>query len=785
MALNIGTLTGYLDLEAGPFERGLGSAMDKLRDLGPKGAKIAAAGGAAIGVAIGAALAGAMDVQDANAKLAAQLALSAPESAQAGKMAGDLYSQNYGDSLGQVNDAVRAVAQNITGTGTIGSKSMQDLTADVLSVSSAFDQDLGGTTAAVGQLMKTGLAKDATQALDIITRGFQQGTDKSGDLLDTFTEYSTVFRDIGISGVDATGLLQQGLKAGARDADTVGDALKELAIRGQDGSTTSAAGFKAIGLSASSMTAAFAKGGPAARAATDKVLDGLRAIEDPAKRNAAAVALFGTKAEDLGDSLFALDLDTAATGLGKVDGAAKGVSSTLGGTASSNIESFKRQAQQAFVTTLGGRVLPIVNTAAATLASEFGPALKSIGDWIMNPVLPSLQQLGQFISDNQTPIMVIAGLIAAVFIPHLIALGVQSVIAGTKAAAGWVMQQGAAIAGAAAHSLSVLRVVGGWVLMGVQSLLQAGRMAAAWFIALGPIGWAIAAIIGIAAIVIANWDTIKAWTIKAWAAVSSAVGSAVTWVKGAVATVLQWIVSAFLRYTPVGIVISHWGQIKADIGAAVSWVKGAIAWFGTLPGKFADWFGRANAAAIGKATQLVTFVKGLPGKILSGLGNIGGVLVQKGKDLITGLIDGAGSMLANLGRFFLDKVPAFIREPFKKALGINSPSRVMADLSRWIPLGVVEGINSTAGKVSAAMVDLVAPPTIPPIAPPRVLSARAALDPNVSRDAARGYAGGAQGREPVALDSATIAAIGAAVARVTVRGEISAGRLDRALGGYR
>ena len=64
--------------------------------------------------------------------------------------------------------------------------------------------------------------------------------------------------------------------------------------------------------------------------------------------------------------------------------------------------------------------------------------------------------------------------------------------------------------------ISAATVVGGWVLMGIQSMLAAGRMALAWFIALGPIGWVIAAVVGLAAIIIANWDKISAWTRDMW-----------------------------------------------------------------------------------------------------------------------------------------------------------------------------------------------------------------------------------------------------------------------------
>lgn len=49
---------------------------------------------------------------------------------------------------------------------------------------------------------------------------------------------------------------------------------------------------------------------------------------------------------------------------------------------------------------------------------------------------------------------------------------------------------------------------------------------------------------------------------------------------------------------------------------------------------------------------------------------------------------GAGSLLRNLGSSFLDLVPSFIREPFKQALGIRSPSRVF----KGFGVNVIEGL---------------------------------------------------------------------------------------------
>ncbi|WP_324644150.1 peptidoglycan DD-metalloendopeptidase family protein [Pseudarthrobacter sp. LT1] len=98
-----------------------------------------------------------------------------------------------------------------------------------------------------------------------------------------------------------------------------------------------------------------------------------------------------------------------------------------------------------------------------------------------------------------------------------VSVSAAAVASGIKTAAAWLWGIIApAAAGAISFMISAATVVGGWVLMGIQSMLAAGRMALAWLIALGPIGIVIAAVIGLAAIIIANWDTISTWTRDMW-----------------------------------------------------------------------------------------------------------------------------------------------------------------------------------------------------------------------------------------------------------------------------
>lgn len=302
---------------------------------------LALSGGVAAGTAFVKGMQSVMAQQDATAKLKVQLGLTEAESARVGKVAGQVYAGAYGESLEQVRDAVRSVVQDGAVLNGAMSRDLGDVTGKVLNLANTFGEDLGGVTRAVGQMLRTGMAKDADQALDILTRGMQTGADKAGDLLDTFNEYPTQFRRLGLSGEQAMGLISQGLKAGARDSDIAADALKEFGIRAVDGSTTTADGFKRLGLNADDMAHKIAAGGKTAAGGLDLTLDRLRRIKDPVERAQVAVELFGTQSEDMAAALGSMDLSTATTQLGNVKGAADRMGDALT-TPAAKLESLKR-----------------------------------------------------------------------------------------------------------------------------------------------------------------------------------------------------------------------------------------------------------------------------------------------------------------------------------------------------------------------------------------------------------------------------------------------------------
>ncbi|MER6892027.1 phage tail tape measure protein [Streptomyces halstedii] len=488
----------------------------------------AAAGiGAGLAAGMGAGLMAHLDMEAASDKLAAQLGVGPAKAAELSKVAAGVYRQAWGDSIETVNEAVRGVYQNI-GNSSAAKGGIQGLTTKALALAQTFDQEVSASTAAVGQLMRTGLAKNADEAFDIITAGFQAGVNKSDDFLDTITEYSTQFRSMGLSGQMATGLLAQGLKAGARDADTVADAIKEFSIEAVAGGDRVRGGFKSLGLDADKMVAALAKGGPTAAGALDLTLDKLRQMEPGAKRNAVAIELFGTKAEDLGKSLYSLDPSKAVGALGKVGGAADRMAKTVGDNPKAALERFKRAA-----------------------LTELGAVAGGFAKWAIdnqNVSKPLAIGLG-----------VIAGLILTIKVGMLAWTAAQALwTVATTVATGvqWLWNTALAANPIGLIILAVVGLVAGIVLLWKKSdtfkAIVTGAFNAVWgaikgvfnwtkknwplllAILTGPIGWATLAIVK-------NWDKIKSGGAAVWRWISSLPGK----IKNGFAKVGGWISAPF------------------------------------------------------------------------------------------------------------------------------------------------------------------------------------------------------------------------------------------------
>ncbi|OUD02573.1 phage tail tape measure protein [Streptomyces swartbergensis] len=521
---------------------------------------------ATAGALFAAGFAEAVEQDKSNAKLGAQLGLTEKESAAAGKLAGKVYSAGYGESIDQVNQSLRSLAQNGVAAINAPRKELAGLSKSALNLAETFDVDVADSAKAAGQLMRTGMVKDAREAFDLITKGFQGGADKAGDYIDTLNEYSTQWRDLGLTGAQAVGLITQGIAAGARDADIVADSLKEFAIRAKDGSDTTKQGFDALGLSADKMAATFSKGGPGAAKALDTVLDRLRAIEDPVKRSQTAVLLFGTQAEDLQQSLYSLDPSKAEASLGKVGGAADKMGKSLHSTATNQIEVFKRRALQGLANFADKYALPALSRFGSFLNSHVLPPAQRVGGAVADVLVPAVKGVGDAFAGGVRWVQEYG----AWLVPLGVAIGGVAVVAGASTIATWGMT--AAFSIYRGVILAATAVTRGWavaqgVLNAVMSanpvgLIVVGIMAlvAAAVVAYNKVSWFRAG-------VQATWAGIKAgWDVLWNSALKPGLGYLMTGLQ-AVGSAASWLWSTVL--SPVFSAIGTAAKVLAAIVAVV------------------------------------------------------------------------------------------------------------------------------------------------------------------------------------------------------------------------
>lgn len=313
----------------------------KLKALGA----VAAGAGAVAGGLLASGFAAGMELSDANAKLTAQLGLSKEMSATAGAAAGEVYARGWGDSIADVNTAIKAVGSNISDLATLSRGDIESMSQSALVLARTFDVDVNTSTQAAGQLMKNGLAKDATEAFDIVAAGLRDGGADGEDFLATLNEYSPQFAKLGISGTQALAMLQAGLKAGAKDTDVIADVFKEFTLLAINGSKTTSAAYKAIGMDAKQASADIAAGGDRANEATRKVLSAIQAIKDPLKQNEVGIALFGTQWEDTLRTILPAMADVSNSST-TVAGSMDAMTQQMGGTNKQKIDSLRRSFEE-------------------------------------------------------------------------------------------------------------------------------------------------------------------------------------------------------------------------------------------------------------------------------------------------------------------------------------------------------------------------------------------------------------------------------------------------------
>lgn len=292
----------------------------------------------------------------------------------------------------------------------------------------------------------------------------------------------------------------------------------------------------------------------------------------------------------------------------------------------------------------GGVVIGIaaIATGAYLIVKNWGTIktfLSGVFETIKTSMSSVLNKAMEVWPKIDTYVEVFAGTITGLLIPTMVRMGVVALATASRTLVSWLFMGAQAIAGGAIFAAQSAFIVGRWVWMGIQSMLQAGRMAIAWIIALGPIAWITAAVIAIGILIYKNWDTIKAKTIEIWGVVAKFLGDSWDWIKEKASGLWSSIKSFF---------VDGWNQI---MDTASSWMDSAKQW---------------------------------------------------GKNIVDGLINGIKDAWGNLKKVVGELWDKFIVDPFTKKGDIHSPSREMMKQGNYVTQGLAIGIMNEAGLVKRA-----------------------------------------------------------------------------------
>ncbi len=262
----------------------------------------------------------------------------------------------------------------------------------------------------------------------------------------------------------------------------------------------------------------------------------------------------------------------------------------------------------------------------------------------------------------------------------------------------------AVIVSAFQTALPIVQQAIGYVVASIASLEPQVRAMVGSFVgffrALAPI------VAQVVAVFVEKWPLIQATAKSVFTSVMSIVRSAMT-----IATsLIRAATAAITAIWNNGFGKVVLGITRGALTAVLGVVRGA---FQVLAGIFqvvasvlkGDWKGAWDGIkkiVSGAKTAVVAVVEGLWEAIKGVFAGAKDFLLGIGADIVGGLVNGitgAGHLVTDAARALANKLPEWVR----KVLGINSPSKVMATLGKWVVLGLAQGITKSRDAVKAAI----------------------------------------------------------------------------------
>ena len=250
-----------------------------------------------------------------------QTGLSPAELAPIGAAAGDAYTDGFGESLGQLRETSAIVSNALSDID--DSLDLSESTRQAQVLNDVFGVDIPRSTEIAGRMVSQGLARDTTEAFDIMIGSAQQYMNIYDEIHDVLREFGTTFSELGIDGAAAAEFIGEAWRQGlVPTIDRAGELFEEFVIEitaGVEGRAAPA--LEAMGISIRDVQDELASG--RGKEAIVDLANELLAMEDTVRRNELAVEIFGTAVESASDKTAVLELIASIDDLGgSFDGAA-------------------------------------------------------------------------------------------------------------------------------------------------------------------------------------------------------------------------------------------------------------------------------------------------------------------------------------------------------------------------------------------------------------------------------------------------------------------------------
>ncbi|GAB3754856.1 hypothetical protein GCM10027591_03840 [Zhihengliuella somnathii] len=693
MSLDIGTLVGFIDLNSDKFDSKLSGIDGKVSAFGGKFGKVVAAGTVAAGAAVaGFATKGVGDFANFEKGMNEVFTLLPGISEDAmGSMMDD--TREFVREMGVAHDEAVPALYSALSAGVPKDNVFEFLeTANQAALGGVTDLNtavdgISSVTNAYGDQIS-----GAAEASDLMFTAVKNGKTTYDELAGSLYNVVPTAASLGVEFGDVTAAMASMTAQGVPTSVATTQLRQMMVELSKDGGKTADTFEKIAGKSFKDF---IAEGG--------NTQEALALLQEHAEDTGVGVNdLFGSV--EAGNAALALSGDNAqdfATNIGEM---AKSAGATEG--------AFEQMDQG--LARSWDRLKINVADAAMGFGNTLAPAVQNVADWAGDKLPGALDRLGGFLEStaqfmtttlpaafttvmgfferNKAAIQITASVIGVVLLPALVRMAAVATITAAKKVAAWVVMQAGAIKTAAVYVAQSAVIVARWVLMGAQAMIQAARMAAAWLIAMGPVGIVIAIIIGLVALIIANWESIKTWTINTWNSIVewivNAWNSITTWVSTAVENVKNFVRDGFNKVKST--VTSIWDSIVAWVKGIPNKILNALIQLAVLYLKMREWVNSVKQAAIDKFNEVVAWVKGVPDRIVSALGNVGSLLADAGRNIINGFLDGLKSAYEGV-KDFIGGIGSWIannKGPKQYDLGLLVPA------GGWIMDGLQDGIES-------------------------------------------------------------------------------------------